>query len=244
MAESARGHGAASVRVIATSAVREAINGLRLVEAVKEATGLTTEVISGKTEADWSHKGVRSNRRFANQRLLVLDVGGGSTEFIVAERDRIHFRESFELGTVRAFEALRPPSDPGPKDLALARRHLGEFLEHEVLPAISGHLESPVDLAVGVGGTTAILALVELGSPAFDRNAVESHVFTPTSLAWLVERLWRLPLSGRRSLPGLPPERADVILTGVAIYEAILLRLRLPTLGISTRGLRFGALLP
>jgi exopolyphosphatase/guanosine-5'-triphosphate,3'-diphosphate pyrophosphatase len=117
-------------------------------------------------------------------------------------------------------------------------------LELTVLPEIGRHLESPVELAVGVGGTTAILALVEQGSPAFDRDAIESHVFTPESLGRLVDRLWSLPLSLRRTLPGLPPERADVILTGCAIYEAILLKLRLPALGISTRGLRFGALLP
>ena len=244
MWEAAQRHGATSVRIIATSAVREARNGSQLVDAVREATGLATEVIPGETEADWSHKGVRSNRRFSSQRLLVLDVGGGSTEFIVGEPGRITFRESFELGTVRAFETLRPPADPSPEDLARARRHLGDFLELTVLPEIGRHLESPVELAVGVGGTTAILALVEQGSPAFDRNAIESHVFTPESLGRLVDRLWSLPLSLRRTLPGLPPERADVILTGCAIYEAILLKLRLPALGISTRGLRFGALLP
>lgn len=243
LAAKARELGAESVRVIATSAAREAVNGDELVGAIHQACGLGVEIISGETEAEWSHAGVRSNPRFRDGRLLVLDVGGGSTEFIVADARRIAFRGSFELGTVRAHEALRPPSDPTSRDLVRAREHVRGFLRDAVLPRLRPHLSEPVEMAVGVGGTTALLALIRHACPRFDRALVESTLFDEDGLRELTQRLWGLPLARRRELPGLPPERADVILTGAVIYESVVHVLGLPALGISTRGLRYGALM-
>jgi exopolyphosphatase/pppGpp-phosphohydrolase len=93
-----------------------------------------------------------------------------------------------------------------------------------------------------VGGTTAILALMEQGRDDFDREAIEATCFSRARLEGNVEALWSEDLATRRRRRGLPPERADVVLFGAAIYEAVLRVMELPSLGVSTRGLRFAAL--
>ena len=241
----ARDRGAESVRVIATSAARDATNRDELLAAILSASGLTTEVISGETEAEWAFAGVASAPELAGQRLLVLDVGGGSTEFILGADRQVGFRESFPLGSVRALERLNPGDAPTPEALATCRAYLRDFLRHEVAPRLTPAFAAHgrPGRTLGVGGSTALLALIHHGCREFRRELVEATHFDRPMLSALVSRLWSLPLAERRQVPGLPPERADVILTGAAIYEAVLDVFALPELGISTRGLRFAAVL-
>jgi exopolyphosphatase/guanosine-5'-triphosphate,3'-diphosphate pyrophosphatase len=244
-ASEARVRGAEAVRVIATSAARDAVNRDELLAAIQTVANLKTEVISGETEAEWAFGGVASTPTLATQRLLVLDVGGGSTEFILGARGHLEFRASFALGSVRLLEQLRPGDSPTPTQLAACRAGLREYLEREVAPRLRPAFAThgAPERILGVGGSTALLALIHHVRSDFDRDLVESTRFSPAELSALVSRLWSLPLAERRQLPGLPPERADVILTGAAIYESVLHAFALPELGISTRGLRFAALM-
>src|SRR5262245_30002819 len=98
--------GAQSVRVFATSAARDAKNPGELLRAVEAACGLRVEIISGEQEAEWAFRGVTSDPALARQPLLLLDVGGGSTEFILGQGEHKHFRQSFPLGAVRLMETL------------------------------------------------------------------------------------------------------------------------------------------
>jgi len=243
-ASEARARGAQAVRVIATSAARDAVNRDELLTAIREASGLEAEVISGEQEAEWGFLGVTSAPGLAGQRLLILDVGGGSTEFILGHAGHLDYRESFPLGSVRVFERFRPADAPSPAELAAVRGWLREFLRTQVTPRLSPYLaaDGPPDRVIGVGGTMSILALIRHARRDFDREVIEATRFTRAELTALTERLWSTPLADRRQLPGLPPERADVILTGAAIYEAVLDTFEFPVLGVSTRGLRFAAL--
>jgi exopolyphosphatase/guanosine-5'-triphosphate,3'-diphosphate pyrophosphatase len=250
-AQTAREQQAQSVRVIATSAARDALNPELLIQAIEEASQLKVEIISGEREADWVFQGVATDPRLANRSLLLLDVGGGSTEFIVGRNGRAHFRASFPLGTVRLLEQLAPGDPPRSEELEACRQWLKEFLRMEVQPTLEPALggktlpaptEAPLDL-IGTGGTTTILARMERELTGFDREQIESVRLSRDRLRWHVERLWGLPLEQRKRLIGLPPNRADVILTGTAIFEAILERFAFPELGVSTRGLRFAAVL-
>ena len=241
----AREQGAESLRIIATSAARDATNCQELLAALQGATGIATEVISGETEADWAFAGVASTPGWASDRILVLDVGGGSTEFVLGAQGRPEFRISLALGSVRWLERLHPGDDPSSEALDACRTTLRSFLREELtgtLGALLGSNGLP-DRTVGVGGSTALLALIQQGCDDFDRDLIESTVFPADQLSLLVKRLWSLPLAQRRQLPGLPPERADVILIGAAIYEAILDVFCLPSLSVSLRGLRFAALM-
>lgn len=240
----AREQGSTTVRVIATSAARDAVNARDLLDAVFTASGHTVEVISGEQEADWAFQGVLTDSTLRALPVLILDVGGGSTEFILGDTGYSVFRNSFKLGTVRLLEFTPLSDPPTPAELATVRTKLRDFLDREVRPQLAVHLQSIRReglTLVGTGGTTSILARLELQLPDYDRARIETARFTVERLRWHVEHLWSLPLCERRKLPGLPPNRADVILFGVVIYEAVMEAFEIPTLRVSTRGLRFAA---
>src|SRR5258708_3250377 len=117
-----RGLDAVSVRVIATSAARDALNAAELTSAIEQASGVKVEIISGEQEADWVFQGVTTDPELASQPLLLLDVGGGSTEFILGQGEQKHFSESFRIGTVRLLEKLQPADPPAGSQLAGGRQ--------------------------------------------------------------------------------------------------------------------------
>ncbi len=247
LAGQARELAAVSIRVIATSAAREAKNPGDLTAAIHAAAGLPTEIISGEQEADWSFQGVSTEARFAGDSLLILDVGGGSTEFILGrDRHRLLAR-SFPLGTVRQLETFPLSNPPTAVEAAASRDRLQAYLRQEVQPHLAALLHSealpgPLQL-VGTGGTTSLLGRMELQLASFDRDAIEGVQLSLNRLRTLRDLLWSLSLEQRQQLPGLPANRADVILTGVAIYTAVMEVFKISQLRISTRGLRFAALL-
>lgn len=247
----ARAKGASTVRVIATSAAREAQNAGELTAAIERESGLAVRIISGEQEAAWAFQGVTTDSRLARVPLLLLDVGGGSTEFILGSAERRFFQQSFPLGTVRLLEKLPHSDPPRPEEQAGCRDWLLAFLEGNVAPELRPALRraressgagNPVHL-VGTGGTASILACMEAELSAFDRERLETTVISQTRLRWHAARLWGLPLEKRRRIVGLPENRADVILLGVAIHLAILEHFGFDRLRVSTRGLRFAAVL-
>jgi exopolyphosphatase/guanosine-5'-triphosphate,3'-diphosphate pyrophosphatase len=248
-ADQAREQGAISTRVIATSAARDAINPGELTEAIELASGLRVEIISGEQEADWAFQGVQTDPQLAGQPLLLLDVGGGSTEFILGESGRTEFRRSYQLGTVRLMEKL-PPGDPSDaRQLAAARQHVNDFFKREVYPELEPALErrakpgSPPAQLIGTGGTATILARMAAKLTSYDRALIEAQTLGAAKVREQVEQLWGLPLAERRNIVGLPKSRADIILTGVVIYEGVLNNFGFSELRVSTRGLRFAAVM-
>ena len=237
--------GAPSVRVIGTSAMRDALNAAELAAAIRQQSGLPIQILSGEDEAEWVFRGVASDPGLARLTVLILDVGGGSTEFIVGENSEPRFCRSFPLGTVRLLEQLQPGDPPGLDALDRCRGILREFLEQQVVPDLEPALRQCRGEAqlVGTSGTASILARMEAQADKFNREQIEATILSLGRLRALLERQWQLPLAARRKTPGLPPDRADVILTGMAIYEAIMARFRFEQLRISTRGLRYWALL-
>ena len=131
---------AVSIRVLATSAAREAVNREELIAAIEQAAGLKVEVISGEQEAELGFQGVTTDPQLAQAALLLMDVGGGSTQFIVGRSGHSRFCHSFPLGSVRLLETI-PCSDP-PKatELAACRQWLKDFLQKEVRPRLAQEL--------------------------------------------------------------------------------------------------------
>lgn len=237
---------AASLRVIATSAVRDAHNAAELTEAIQRATGLSTEIISGEQEADMVFQGVTSDPTLAGQPLLILDVGGGSTEFILGEGMTQRIRRSFPLGTVRLLEQFPPADPPRAGECARCREWLRQFFEAQIQPALAPELRkcaAPRVQLTATGGTATILARLQLQLDEFDRERIEATRISREHIRGECERLWRLSLEERRHIPGLPAQRADVILFGVLIYESVMEQFELPDLRVTTRGLRYAALM-
>jgi exopolyphosphatase/guanosine-5'-triphosphate,3'-diphosphate pyrophosphatase len=240
-----------SLRVIATSAARDAMNPGDLLSAIEQACGMKMEIISGEQEADWAFQGVNTDPRLAAQPLLLMDVGGGSTEFILGQGDRKHFRKSFPLGTVRLLEKLRVDDPPTSEQRVACREWVKDFLLREVRPELASLLEReeksaprpPATQLIGTGGTATILARMEGRLENYDRERIESLRLSLDRVQAWTDRLWSLPLAERRKTIGLPEKRADVILTGLAIYESTMEVFGFPELRVSTRGLRFAVVL-
>jgi exopolyphosphatase / guanosine-5'-triphosphate,3'-diphosphate pyrophosphatase len=240
----ARSYGIDQPRLIATSAARDAVNRHELQSALQPC-GLALEIISGEQEAEWAYQGVCTQPALAGRRLLIVEVGGGSTQFILGQDGHRSFQRSFPLGAVRLLERFWPSDPPLPSELKHCREWLHDFMLEQVKPLL-GELrkaDHPRPLFLGTGGTAALLARMELSLDTYDREAIEAARLSAATFGKWVLRLWSLPLAERRQIPGLPPPRADVILTGAAIYEAAMAHLGFAEFRVSTRGLRFGALL-
>ncbi|MBL9139629.1 MAG: hypothetical protein JNK85_27415 [Verrucomicrobiales bacterium] len=241
-------YGPERIRLIATAAAREAANQDELLEALRQSSGLDTEVITGETEAALAFRGVCTDPRWADRPLLVTDLGGGSTEFIVGKAGVRHFSRSFPLGVVRLFEHIKPSPQPTRNELERSRSLVQAQLRNEILPwvepAVASVREGGASLVyVAVGGTAVILARIARALETFDRHRIEAEPISVSSLRQITERLWSLSLAQRREVVGLPPERADILPGGAVIYEGILGTLHLPALQPCTRGLRYAALL-
>ncbi len=246
-AATARERGAETIRVIATSAARDAKNPRDLTDAIERASGLKTEIISGAREADWAFRGVTTDAKLAKFPLLLLDVGGGSTEFILGFGSKKSFAHSFPLGTVRLMEKFPHGDPPTTAEFKACRDWVKNLFHAEVRPLLEPALlreqkAGEVKL-VGTGGTTSLLARIEKKLDRFDRDKIEQTVLSFEQVVAHRKNLWRLPLAERKEIPGLPKTRADVILTGVLIYEAVMAEFGFKQLHISTRGLRFAAVM-
>ncbi len=232
-----------SIRLVATSAVRDALNRGEFEALVLARTGLPLEVISGVREAELVHRGVASDPAITGKSLVILDVGGGSTELIVSSGDRIRFRRSYQLGTVRFMEML-PMSDP---PTAGDRERCTEFLEQFFTASVAPDVRSELGSAAhdfqffGTGGTAICLATMQAGGRRRD-GKIPTLQMSRSEVHFHTERLWQLSLRERKLIAGLPEKRADVILTGAAIFDTALACLDFDSLTVSRRGLRCGAL--
>jgi exopolyphosphatase / guanosine-5'-triphosphate,3'-diphosphate pyrophosphatase len=246
MASVAREHGAECVRVFATSAAREAPNADDLRSAVQGEVGLVLEVVSGEREAWWGYLGVASDPQLGGGRLVVVDAGGGSTEVVVGAEGRVLLRESLPLGCVRLLERHPVGDPPSAEDWEGCGAAIRDGLAGGVGRRLDEWLSETTDRGyrlVGASGTATILAKLKRGVTGWDREALEGVRWSRSELAGFRERLWGMTLAERRGLKGMPPERADVMLVGVAIYEVLMARLGMAELRISLRNLRYGALL-
>lgn len=247
----ARELGATAIRIVATSAAREARNPEVLACAIQEACGLPMRVITGLEEANYVFRGITSDPSLSETQLVVMDVGGGSTEFIVGNGAQKEFAQSFPLGTVRLLEGLKLANPPGIDQLNGFRAQLRTFFDRDICPVMgpvlaqsSGPSVIPCPLQlVGTGGTASILAGMEAKLPVFDRERLEQTRLSRERVQWHVEHLWNSTVQQRKQVVGLPPNRADVILTGAAIYECVMSCFGFQELRVSTRGLRFAVVL-
>ncbi|HWD18679.1 MAG TPA: hypothetical protein VHB20_05325 [Verrucomicrobiae bacterium] len=237
--------GSTPPRVIATSAARDAKNVGQLINAVFDASHLLIEILSGAREADWAFRGVTSDPRLAECPALIVDVGGGSTEFIVGENAVPQFRNSYSLGTVRLLEKLRLSDPPGRAALEHCRASLRDFLSQQVAPLLNPALLSRQGRTrlIGTGGTATLLVRMEARMTDYNREKIEATSVSLERVREQLETQWAMPLATRQKIVGLPANRADVIITGMAIYEAIMTQFGFSQLQVSTRGLRFWALL-
>ena len=238
----AKANDCSDTRIIATSAVRDSSNPAELLDALGQAV----DVLSGDNEARLVFAGVMGCPRLAESAALVIDVGGGSTEFIVGDASGMRFHKSLPLGSVRLMERHAVSDLPTTGEQETIHNTIGENLSETALPGLREQLNtlgqaSPITM-IGSGGMAGILANMELADDNYDRERMESVVLPLDRVTAWRERLWGLTLARRREISGLPPKRADVALFGSLIYEQAMRQLGFAALRVSTRGIRFGVL--
>jgi exopolyphosphatase / guanosine-5'-triphosphate,3'-diphosphate pyrophosphatase len=245
----AQGRGAEKILITATSAVREANNRREFLQAVYQTTGLDVEILTGVEEARLIAMSVAQRMNLAGQRALIIDIGGGSTEFIVTNKEgEPELLLSMKIGAVRLAE-MTYFSDP------IKKKELGRFRNY--LRAALAHTAQEIksvgfDLVIGTSGTA--LNLVSLAAKKFSTAPLSTgHLnadFTTTSyqctLAQLTtanEHLARLSEKDRTHIPELDPRRADIIIAGGQLLEAILQEVGATTITTCDWALREGVLL-
>ncbi len=242
-ASKARLHQAQSIHTIATSAVREAHNQQELIEAVQASTGLKVRVISGEEEANLVYDGVASAPEYHLRDLLVVDVGGGSSEFILGQGIDRKLRQSFPLGTVRLLDAFPPSDPPSHAELDKVMARVDQLFISEILPVMApnlGHPNPTKPVLIATGGTATLLAMMHGVTDVFNPQQIEALVLNYADVYERKEKLWAMPVRMRQQIVGLPSSKVDVILMGTAIVEAIMRHLGLLELRVSIGGLRFG----
>lgn len=228
--------GAQSVTVVGTAACRRARNTAELAARIKQACGLVLTVLTGEEEASLAFTGaLRRLPRIAGN-TLVVDIGGGSTEFTVGV-DEPHRAASIPIGAVTATETDLTTDPPRPEDLTNVIGAVQDELEE------LGRLHPEMLTAsrvVGIAGTIVTVAAVEIGQATFDEGALHGFVLTREAAEDVFRTLATESLADRVRNPGLPRERADIIVAGCCILVGVMRRLQLQEITVSTGSLRDG----
>lgn len=210
-------HGAERIRVSATSAARDAENRDEFFDAAEAVLGVRPELISGDEEAELSFRGATAELDPALGPFLVVDIGGGSTEFIVGTRE-VEGSRSIDIGCVRFLEQYIEHDPPMPEELHACISVTESWLE-EVAHELPG-LRSAATF-VGLAGTITTMAAVEQGLHEWDRDAIHHFRFEREAIEDVFRTLVTEPLEDRIHNPGLEPARADVIVAGACIFVAL-----------------------
>jgi len=212
----------ADTHAVATAAMREAANGTELHQRILEQTGIDIRVIDGDKEAELSLAGASAVLHTETRSdMLLFDIGGGSTEFVRATNGLLKDAISRKLGVVRLIEAHLHSDPPTISDyqtmLHTADKHLAEVEAHWGDKRIPAHL-------VGTAGTVTTLAAVHLELHPYVAEKINNHIITADEFFALRDQLLSLTHEQRQALPTIEQGRADLLIGGLAIIEAIFSR--------------------
>jgi exopolyphosphatase/guanosine-5'-triphosphate,3'-diphosphate pyrophosphatase len=235
----ARSFHATEFEAVATSATREARNQQVFLNRLAAEANLPVRVIAGREEARLIYLGIRSGIDLGDQTALFIDIGGGSTELSVGTRSGYEALYSLNLGSIR-LASLFPPKDRRgtvtPKEYGKIREHILEE-GGRVIQELKDH---PITRVYGSSGTLQNLA--EIAGRMLHSQEHLSPVLLYPDLVKVAARLCSLSVEERRKIPGINPDRADIIVPGAAIIETLMQALGLFTITITNRGLRDGLL--
>lgn len=234
-------HNAESVLAFATSAIRDASNGLELVQQVKEQLGIEIQVIDGDREAELIYYGIREAVKLNGRVSLIMDIGGGSTEFILANNEQVFWKQSFTLGAARLLERFRP-SDPVAESEVNSMMH---YLQEQLLPLQQAIKHFPAAELVGSSG--AFDSLVEMingelnGEPLSEgKTEYDVDLSKYNRISALIRRS---TLGERRNIKGLVPMRLDTIVISCLMVDFVLHTFKLNRFRVSTYSLKEGAVM-
>ncbi len=227
-------YGVKTLDCFGTAALREAANRDEFVEMAWQRAGIRVRVISEYEEAYYTYLSVKNDPQICGEELLIVDIGGGSTEITRGTRLRFLGYVSLPLGTVKLTERFIRHDPPLAEELA----NLSGFVREQVAARKGSENRS----IVGMAGTVTTLAAMVLGLEAFDKKKVHGMVISLATLSEWRERLLAMTVGERKGLPGMEPGREDLIPQGVVLMEEIVVASGGTQFTVSTAGARYGVL--
>jgi exopolyphosphatase/guanosine-5'-triphosphate,3'-diphosphate pyrophosphatase len=231
-------HGADITTAVLTSAVRDAENGAEFTEEVRRRYGLDARTIDGDTEARLTYMGATAGRTDTGP-LVVIDIGGGSTEYVVGQGPEVSFHVSTQAGVVRQTERHLDSDPPAHEELEA----LADEVRRIIATEIPDGIRASVAAAVAVAGTATSCAAIDQELEPYDPARVEGYRLETGALELMLARLAELDLEHRRRVPGLHPDRAPTIVAGVVILLEAARAFGLDEVEVSEHDILWGAAL-
>jgi exopolyphosphatase / guanosine-5'-triphosphate,3'-diphosphate pyrophosphatase len=224
----------------ATSAIRSARNGDQFVKMVKQRCGLDIEIIDGEREAELIYYGVKQAVQLNSEKVLILDIGGGSNEFIIADRDNIYWKKSYPLGVARLLSKFKP-SDP----ISIEEiEFISNYLEERLSNLFEEFKKHKINTLIGASGSfETIAAMIKADDPNFQSEtgtSPESINIDLTDFENLYQKLINSTLKERKQMKGLESMRLEMIVVATLVVKFILQKLKLQRLIQSNFALKEG----
>lgn len=229
----------AEIKAVATSAVRESANKNEIIKQIKKETGLSIDVINGVEEGRLIYWGILQSVPVYNKRILCIDIGGGSTEFVVGYKGKILYANSLKIGAVRLTKMFFPNYETNNKSIKKCEK----WVEGELYPVLKVIKEYNIDMVIGSSGTimaTGLMIKAMLYSDT-SQSILNNYQFSNQNLKKIRELvLTRKTIQERKKIKGLDSKRADIISAGIIIINSIFEQLKISELTISGYALREG----
>jgi exopolyphosphatase/guanosine-5'-triphosphate,3'-diphosphate pyrophosphatase len=230
--------GAERVTTIATSAVRDAVNGEAFIAELRERFGLHARLLTGEEEANLTYLGATAHRPDEGA-TLVFDIGGGSTELIVGSGTEVGFHTSLQAGTIRQSERHLTSDPPDPHEL----EDLADEIRNLIDGAIAADPQAKASRAIAVAGTPTSLAAIDQGLEPYDPGRVHGYHLGMLRIQRMLSRLSSLPLAERLRVPGLHPGRAPTIVAGTVILVQVMRAFKIKEIEVSELDILHGSAL-
>ena len=230
------------IYAVATSAVREAANGRDFLSRVKNETGIDVKVITGEEEARLTMLGVSSALEISGHDVLMMDIGGGSTELIMVSKGDIEFRRSTDIGVVRFTEQFIKSDPPQMKEMELLERAIEDRLQREgcfIELKISGRIPAGVEF-IGTAGTVTTLAAIDQMMRVYDPEKVNGYRISRDGVKNILNMLACMTNKERMDLPGIEDGREDIIVAGALVAYKVMEWFGFTEMTVSDAGLREG----
>lgn len=248
-------YGVKKIIALGTSALREAKNSKEFLTDVKKNAGIDIEVISGEKEAELTLKGIlpslhHSIAPFPN--FLLVDIGGGSTEWIYYSEDKGQKTENIQnlnmgsipIGAVKLFETFIKHDPPAPWELQLIKDEVKSKVKDYIFRQLTLNFDLNLNLNLVVtGGTATTIAAIDISMDEYDGDKIHLHRISLPTIKTIYKKLVALPYDERSKIKGLEPERADIIISGTLILLALMEALNIKEVVVSDYGLLEGAII-
>lgn len=231
----ARDLNAQKIWALGTSAMRRASNAAKFISHVQETCGLDLEVVSGQDEARITLQGVETAIQLKDKRYLMIDIGGGSTEFILSDgHSKIEKLCSIELGAVSLTEKFIPHDPPHQDEFD----KMINYLHQQLSPVLKEF--SPVTKVVGTAGTITTLAAIAQQMKTYEPSKINNFILRESQIIALLDNFKNQPLASRQQITGLEAKRADIIIAGTTILLVSMKELKINKILVSDAGFREG----